>query len=222
MGRILLIDNYDSFVFNLARYFERLGQRTTVVRNDQIDAAGVRAFAPQAIVLSPGPCTPRQAGASLAIVRELHGTFPILGVCLGHQAIAEALGGRVKRAATPMHGRISNVYHDSRGVFAGLPNPLICGRYHSLVVDEPTLPATLEVTARTADGVVMAMRHSEHPVIGVQFHPESILTECGYQLLAGFLEQAGIERPATAPAGEYQRVLAEATEPDEPDLPITF
>lgn len=190
---ILLIDNYDSFVFNLARYFQRLGHAVRVVRNDQIDAAGVRALTPAAVVLSPGPCAPEQAGASIEIVRELHAELPILGVCLGHQAIAAALGGRVQRAREPVHGRSSRVFHAGQGVLAGLPNPFLACRYHSLVVDEASLPDGLEVTGRTADGVVMAIEHCQRPVVGVQFHPESILTQSGYTLLANFLHRAGLE-----------------------------
>jgi anthranilate synthase/aminodeoxychorismate synthase-like glutamine amidotransferase len=196
---ILVIDNYDSFVFNLARYFERLGQRTQVARNTAIDAAQVRAMRPDAMVLSPGPCAPEQAGRSLELVRELYAELPILGVCLGHQIIAEALGGRVVRAAEPVHGRSSKVFHDGRGVFAGLPSPIVAARYHSLVVEESSLPAMLEVCARTEDGTIMAIRHRELPVVGLQFHPESILTESGYPLLAGFLRLTGLPVPATVP-----------------------
>jgi len=196
---ILLVDNFDSFVYNLARYLERLGQETRVVRNTAIDAAGVRAIGPDAVVLSPGPCTPRQAGCSLEIVRELHQEVPILGVCLGHQAIAEALGGRVVRAAEPMHGRSSPIHHDGRGVFHGLPSPIVGCRYHSLVVDEASLPDCLEVSARTDDGTVMALRHRPLPVVGLQFHPESILTDRGYPLLAAFLRLARLSVPARLP-----------------------
>lgn len=196
---ILLIDNYDSFVFNLARYLTQLGHRTRVVRNTAIDVAGVRAMRPRAMVLSPGPCTPRQAGCSLELVRQLHREMPILGVCLGHQAIAEALGGRVVRANEPVHGRTSPVYHDGRGVFAGLSNPVVACRYHSLVVDEASLPDCLEVSARTRGGVLMGLRHRTLPVVGLQFHPESILTETGYRLLAGWLRLAGLETPRSLP-----------------------
>jgi anthranilate synthase/aminodeoxychorismate synthase-like glutamine amidotransferase len=196
---ILLIDNYDSFVHNLARYFERLGQRTVVVRNDAIDAAGVRSMRPLAVVLSPGPCTPQQAGSSIELVRQLHREAPILGVCLGHQAIAVALGARLIRAAEPMHGRSSPIEHCGRGIFAGFPSPLTVGRYHSLVVDELSLPAELEVTARTTVGTIMALAHREFPVVGVQFHPESILTDCGYELLAAFLKMAGGDSPTEIP-----------------------
>ena len=196
---ILLIDNYDSFVHNLARYFERLGHATHVVRNTAIDTAGARALSPEAIVLSPGPCTPQQAGCSLQLVRELYTELPILGVCLGHQTIAEALGGRVVRAREPVHGRSFSIRHDGRGVFAGLPERIIGSRYHSLVVEEATLPACLEVSARTDDGTIMALRHRRLPVVGLQFHPESILTDTGYALLAGFLRLAGLAVPADVP-----------------------
>lgn len=196
---ILLVDNYDSFVHNLARYFQRLGHETRVVRNDAIDVAGVRALRPDAVVLSPGPCTPERAGCSIELVRDLHEELPILGVCLGHQAIAAALGGRVVRAVEPVHGRASDVFHDSRGIFTGLPNPLRACRYHSLAVEESTLPDCLDVTAHTADGVVMALAHRQLPVVGVQFHPESILTNTGYEMLAGFLRLAGLKAPAPTP-----------------------
>lgn len=200
---ILLIDNYDSFVFNLARYFQRLGQPTHVVRNTEIEPAMIRQLRPQAIVVSPGPCTPRQAGCSLEVIRQFHQEIPILGVCLGHQAIAEALGGRIIRALEPVHGRVSPILHHGRGVFAGLPNPLSGCRYHSLVVDEASLPECLEVTARTEDGTVMALEHRAYPVVGLQFHPESILTEAGYPLLAAFLRQAGLAVP-TVPTLEEE------------------
>jgi anthranilate synthase component 2 len=196
---ILLVDNYDSFVHNLARYFQRLGQETHVVRNTAIDVAGVRRLGPEAIVLSPGPCTPRQAGCCLEVVRQFHQEVPILGVCLGHQAIAEALGGRVVRADQPMHGRTSQIWHDGRGIFSGMSNPIVGCRYHSLVVDEARLPDCLEVSARTGDGTVMALRHRRLPVVGLQFHPESILTASGYRLLAAFLGLAGLTVPARLP-----------------------
>jgi anthranilate synthase/aminodeoxychorismate synthase-like glutamine amidotransferase len=196
---ILVIDNYDSFVHNLARYFQRLGHQTHVARNTALDAAQVRAMRPDAMVLSPGPCAPRQAGRALELVRQLYAELPILGVCLGHQIIAEALDGRVVRAAEPVHGRSSKVFHDGRGVFAGLPSPIVAARYHSLVVQESSLPAELEVCARTEDGSIMAIRHRQLPVVGLQFHPESILTESGYALLAGFLRLAGLPVPAALP-----------------------
>ena len=196
---ILLIDNYDSFVFNLARYFERLGQPCVVVRNDRIDVAEARAMRPDAVVLSPGPCAPGDAGRSLELVRAMHRETPILGVCLGHQTIAEAMGARITRAGEPMHGRASRVRHDGRGVFQGLPNPLVVGRYHSLIVERQSLPECLEVTATADSGEVMALRHRTLPLVGVQFHPESVLTDCGYALLAGFLRRAGL-MPTADPA----------------------
>lgn len=202
---LLLIDNYDSFVFNLARYFQRLGQTTQVVRNTAIDAAGVRAIRPDAVVLSPGPCTPREAGCSLEVVRELAGETPMLGVCLGHQVIAEALGGRILRAPEPVHGRTSRIHHDGQGLFADLPNPIVGCRYHSLVVDRASLPACLEVNAWTDDGTVMAIRHHRRPVFGLQFHPESILTDSGYPLLAAFLKAAGLPAPCPMPGIEGER-----------------
>jgi len=202
---ILLIDNYDSFVHNLARYFERLGELTQVVRNTAVDAAAVREMQPSAIVLSPGPCTPAQAGCSLDVVRACHPEIPMLGICLGHQAIAVALGARLVRARQPLHGRASLVYHDGRGIFAGLASPLMAGRYHSLMVEEASLPDALEVCARTEDGTIMALRHRQRPVVGLQFHPESILTEAGYPLLAGFLRLAGLAVPDKVPTLRDER-----------------
>jgi anthranilate synthase/aminodeoxychorismate synthase-like glutamine amidotransferase len=213
---ILLIDNYDSFVHNLARYFERLGQRTLIVRNDEVDVAAVRAMKPATIVLSPGPCTPQEAGASLDIVRAFHTEIPILGVCLGHQVIAEALGGRIVRAVVPVHGRASQIRHDGTGIFSAVPSPLAVGRYHSLVVDPTTLPFDLRRTAWTDDDVLMAFAHSRLPVFGVQFHPESILTECGYDLLANFLRLAGL----TAVADSKILVRSELVEPTAPRSPL--
>lgn len=192
---ILLIDNYDSFVHNLARYFVRLGHETLVLRNTQIEPADVPRLRPAAIVLSPGPCRPCQAGCTVEIVRRWYRKLPILGVCLGHQAIGEALGGSVVRAE-PIHGRASLIWHDGRGVFAGLPAPIEAARYHSLVVDRSTLPKDLEVSAWTEEGLVMALHHRNLPVVGLQFHPESILTTWGYALLAAFLRLAGL--PVTA------------------------
>lgn len=189
---ILLIDNYDSFVFNLARYLQRLGQQTHVVRNTATDVDGIRRLAPRALILSPGPCTPDQAGCSVDAVRCLHAELPILGVCLGHQAIARAFGARVVPAAEPVHGRASEIFHDGRGIFSGLPDPIVGCRYHSLVVDEASLPSCLEVTARTRDGSIMALEHRSYPVVGLQFHPESILTDAGYPLLAAFLRMSGL------------------------------
>lgn len=206
MKPLLVVDNYDSFVFNLARYLKRLGQETRVFRNTAIGVGEVRRLAPAAIVLSPGPCAPKQAGCSLALVREFCGQLPILGVCLGHQAIAEALGGRIVRAPEPVHGRVSAVYHDGRGVFEGLPSPLQGCRYHSLIVEPASLPDCLEVCATTQDGIVMAIRHRQFPVVGLQFHPESILTEMGYAVLANFLRLAGLPVPAAVPSWESEFV----------------
>ena len=202
---ILLIDNFDSFVFNLSRYLRLLGQETLVERNNAIDADAIVRMRPDAVVISPGPCTPQKAGCSLEVVRRLHERMPILGVCLGHQVIAEALGGRVVRAAEPVHGRSSRIHHDGRGIFDGLPEQITAGRYHSLVVEESTLPAELEISARADDGTIMALRHRRLPVVGVQFHPESILTETGYAVLAGFLRLAELElaHPVPTAASEF-------------------
>lgn len=199
---ILLIDNYDSFVHNLARYFAEIGCATTVVRNDEISVADIAAMHPQALVLSPGPCTPAEAGVCIEAVQKLGAYLPVLGVCLGHQAIAAALGGRIAQAAEPVHGRTSLVEHTGSGLYEGLPNPLRVTRYHSLVVEESSLPETLDVTARTADGLVMAVEHREWPVFGVQFHPESVLTEGGRRLLANFLRLGGLE-VAACPQDEF-------------------
>jgi anthranilate synthase/aminodeoxychorismate synthase-like glutamine amidotransferase len=219
---ILVIDNYDSFVFNLARYFCRLGQTVEVVRNGAMDPNTLRHMRPLAIVISPGPGTPQDAGCSLSIVRELGEQFPILGVCLGHQAIGVAFGARLARAAQPMHGRTSWIRHNGRGVFAGIPSPLRVGRYHSLVIEEDQLPPCLEVTARTEDGVVMALAHRERPVVGVQFHPESILTDCGFQLLASFLRMAGIATLPPAALFEYELVPPPSRHVILPSGPVTF
>jgi anthranilate synthase/aminodeoxychorismate synthase-like glutamine amidotransferase len=186
---ILVIDNYDSFTFNLVQALGELGVEVEVHRNDAIDVAGVRARAPEAVVLSPGPCTPTEAGISVPLVQALSGTLPILGVCLGHQSIAHAFGGTVRRGRTVMHGKTSVLRHPGRGLFAGLPDSLVVGRYHSLVVDAESLPPELEATAyATDDGEVMALRHRQHPTVGVQFHPESVLTPDGPSILRNFLE----------------------------------
>jgi para-aminobenzoate synthetase component II len=183
---ILLIDNYDSFVYNLARYVSVLGFQYKVVRNDTISLDDIEKISPSHIIISPGPCTPNEAGISLSLIKKFGGKIPILGVCLGHQAIAQAYGGRVERASKPTHGKASWITHTERGIFSGIKNPLKVGRYHSLIADG--LPDELSVTARTEEGEVMALQHVKHPVYGVQFHPESILTECGYDLLRNFLE----------------------------------
>ncbi|WIG57210.1 MAG: aminodeoxychorismate/anthranilate synthase component II [Rhodanobacteraceae bacterium] len=192
---LLLIDNYDSFTFNLAQYLGELGQDVKVLRNDMVYVAGIRALAPERIVISPGPGTPDQAGVSLALIRDLAGAIPILGVCLGHQAIGQAFGGKVIRAKEIMHGKTSPVRHRGEGVFAGLPDPFEATRYHSLVVERASLPDCLEITAWTehADGSfdeIMGLRHKALPIEGVQFHPESILTRHGHDLLRNFLQQA--------------------------------
>ncbi len=219
---LLLIDNYDSIVFNLARHFERLGQATRVVRNDTITIDQIETIEPEAIILSPGPCTPSEAGCSLEIVRRLHGRVPILGICLGHQAIGAAFGAQVVRAPQPVHGRTSEIYHTGGSVFAGLASPMLGCRYHSLVVDEYTLPECLEVTARTADGVIMALAHRKLPVVGLQFHPESILTLGGYELLAGFLRIAGIERSAVLPSRASELAGPDVPPAALPTAPVTF
>ncbi|MBM3970444.1 MAG: aminodeoxychorismate/anthranilate synthase component II [Planctomycetes bacterium] len=203
---ILLIDNYDSFVFNLARYFRELGQDVSVVRNDRITITEVAAMQPAAIVLSPGPCTPNESGICVEVVRQLGSRIPLLGVCLGHQTIAAALGGEVVRAAEPFHGRTSLVEHDAQRLFAGLPNPLTATRYHSLIVSEAALPACLRPTARTLDDVLMAFEHTCWPTFGVQFHPESVLTTGGHRLLRNFLDLADITRPDALEAGELDRL----------------
>ncbi|NOX53887.1 MAG: aminodeoxychorismate/anthranilate synthase component II [Planctomycetes bacterium] len=201
---ILILDNYDSFVFNLSRYLVEMGCDTDVVRNDAVTVADIVRRRPAALVISPGPCTPREAGVSVVAVAELVGQAPILGVCLGHQVIAAALGGRVVRAPEPVHGRTSAIHHRGRRLFDGLPNPLRATRYHSLIVEEASLPECLTVTARTADGLIMAVEHRQHPVFGIQFHPESVLTERGHQLLANFLREAGIAA-ATRPFDRDER-----------------
>jgi anthranilate synthase/aminodeoxychorismate synthase-like glutamine amidotransferase len=218
---VLLIDNYDSFVHNLARHFRRLGQATHVVRNDAITLDEVVRLAPRAIVLSPGPCTPNEAGCSLDLVRQLGEKIPILGVCLGHQTIAAALGGKVIRALRPLHGQSSRIEHNERGIFAGLPSPLDVGRYHSLIVERESLPAELEVTAQTDDGVIMGLAHREWPVFGVQFHPESILTSHGYGILENFLRRAGVSIEQSKPITENERPPIAATGP-LPAGPVTF
>ncbi|HUN57073.1 MAG TPA: aminodeoxychorismate/anthranilate synthase component II [Candidatus Binataceae bacterium] len=189
--KILMIDNYDSFTYNLVQYLGELGAETIVKRNDAIDVAGARSLKADAIVISPGPCTPSEAGISLAILREMAGEKPMLGVCLGHQCMAEAFGGKVVRAARLMHGKTSPVLHDGKGVFAGLSNPLEAMRYHSLLVENMRIPSCLEVSARTAEGEVMGLRHREYAIEGVQFHPESIGTPEGKALLQNFLNGAG-------------------------------
>jgi anthranilate synthase component 2 len=189
---VLVVDNYDSFTFNLVQRLGELGARCAVVRNDTATVDAIEARAPAALVISPGPRTPADAGISVELVRRLGARVPLLGVCLGHQAIGEAYGGRVVRAERIMHGKLSLVHHGGTGLFAGVPDPFSATRYHSLVVEEASLPPELEVTARTEDGVVMGLRHRRHPVAGVQFHPESIGTAAGYRILENFLEMASV------------------------------
>ena len=186
-ARVLVIDNYDSFVYNLVQELGELGAEPVVHRNDAIDIAGIRAASPDAILISPGPGRPEDAGISMAVVTELAGTYPILGVCLGHQVIGQVYGGRVVSAPTLMHGKTSSVHHDGRSLFSGLPDPFVATRYHSLVVDPDTVPDVLDVTATTPDGVIMGLRHRTLAVEGVQFHPESLLTPSGPALLSNFL-----------------------------------
>ena len=185
---ILVIDNYDSFTYNLVQFLGEMGADLQVIRNDQTTLADIQAMQPTHIVVSPGPGTPDDGGVSLDVIKQLGATTPILGVCLGHQCIGQAYGGVVHRAAQLMHGKISMIYHNDDGIFAGLPNPFEATRYHSLVVEEMTLPEVLQVTAHTEEGVIMGLRHREYPVYGVQFHPESILTTYGPKLLRNFLD----------------------------------
>lgn len=187
---VLVIDNYDSFTYNLVQYLGELGQQVRVVRNDEVSVEEIEHISPEYIIISPGPCTPNEAGISLDVVRRLAGKIPILGVCLGHQAIGQAFGGKVIRAKEVVHGRTSRVFHDDKGLFAGLPNPFEATRYHSLVVERSSLPDCLEITAKTWDDEVMGLRHKSMPVEGVQFHPESFLTKVGKDLLRNFLRLA--------------------------------
>lgn len=184
---LLMIDNYDSFTFNIVQYFGQLGEDVQVHRNDRITLAEIETLRPERLVISPGPCSPDEAGISVSAIKQFAGKIPILGVCLGHQSIGAAFGGKVVRSAALMHGKTSAINHDGKEIFAGLPNPFMATRYHSLIVDRPTLPDCLEVTAWVENGEIMGLRHKELPVWGVQFHPESILTECGLDLLKNFL-----------------------------------
>ncbi|MDR3748457.1 MAG: aminodeoxychorismate/anthranilate synthase component II [Acidobacteriota bacterium] len=191
---VFVLDNYDSFTYNLVQYLGELGAEVVVRRNDELTVEEVEALKPDRILLSPGPCTPGEAGILVPLIRYMAGKVPIFGVCLGHQAIGEAFGGDVVRAHNLMHGKTSLVEHDSKGIFAGLPTPLTCTRYHSLIVAEKSLPGELEVTARTPETggsggtVIMGLRHRRLPIEGVQFHPESVLTECGHEMIRNFLE----------------------------------
>jgi len=184
---ILVVDNYDSFTYNLVQYLGELGAEMRVVRNDAITPQEALELAPDRVVISPGPCTPKEAGVSTQIIRAFAGRVPVLGVCLGHQCIGAVYGAQIVRAPRLMHGKTSEIYHDGQGLFAGLPNPFTATRYHSLVIAPESLPACLQVTARTDRGEIMGVRHREHAVEGVQFHPESVLTQAGKQLLANFL-----------------------------------
>lgn len=190
---ILVIDNYDSFAYNLVQYLGELGGEPVVYRNDAIAIEQIEAMAPSHVIISPGPCTPLEAGISNDVVRYFRGKIPILGVCLGHQCIGYVYGGLIKRAAIPVHGKDSLIIHDGETVFRGLPSPLVGGRYHSLVVDAGTVPASLEVSARTGDGIIMGVRNRRDMVEGIQFHPESILTDTGHDILANFLSFPGQE-----------------------------
>jgi anthranilate synthase component II len=185
---LLMIDNYDSFTYNLVQYFGELGEEVKVFRNDEITLEEVVALAPDRIVLSPGPCTPNEAGITLPLIKDLSGRIPMLGVCLGHQAIGQAFGGKVVRARQVMHGKTSQIEHSGRGVFKDLPAGFVATRYHSLVIEQESIPPCLEVTARSEDGEIMGVRHKDLAVEGVQFHPEAILTEHGHQLLKNFLQ----------------------------------
>jgi anthranilate synthase component 2 len=195
---ILVIDNYDSFTYNLVHYLNELGAETLVHRNDAITVEEALGLKPQGVLLSPGPCTPNEAGICLALLEAAAPDLPIFGVCLGHQAIGQAYGGEVIRAKAVMHGKTSAIHHTGQGVFKGLKNPFTATRYHSLSVEKQDLPADLEVTAWTDDGEIMGVQHRTRPVHGVQFHPESIATECGHELLANFLDLAGVRRLAQA------------------------
>ncbi|MGD1152590.1 MAG: aminodeoxychorismate/anthranilate synthase component II [Syntrophales bacterium] len=185
---ILMIDNYDSFTYNLVQYLGQLDQAVTVYRNDEITLEDIRNIAPEAIFLSPGPCTPKEAGITVDVIREFHKSTPIMGVCLGHQAIGYAFGGNVVRAGRLMHGKTSPIINDGKTIFKGLPNPFIAGRYHSLLIEEASLPSCLMISARTEEGEIMGVRHQEYVVEGIQFHPESILTPQGKRILRNFLE----------------------------------
>ena len=184
---ILLLDNYDSFTYNLAQYLGELGCTLEVHRNDKISVEQIVRRKPERIVISPGPCTPQEAGISIELIQKLAGKFPILGVCLGHQAIGAAFGGKIVRAPRLFHGKTSQIEHNGKGIFRSVPNPLTATRYHSLIVERKSLPRSLAITAETSDGVIMGLRHKRYPIEGVQFHPESVLTECGKKILQNFL-----------------------------------
>jgi para-aminobenzoate synthetase component II len=209
--RVLVVDNYDSFVYNLAQYLGELGAEPVVARNDSLQLESVEALAPLGVLISPGPGRPELAGISVALVEAFAGRLPLLGVCLGHQAIAHAFGARVVPAPELLHGKTSEVSHDGRGIFDAMPQPLVATRYHSLVVEEASLPEELEVSARAADGTVMALRHRASAVDGVQFHPEAVLTEAGHHLLANWLAAHGLPSALEAAAARRPPVAAAAT-----------
>ena len=219
---ILLIDNYDSFVHNLARYFQRLGQETSVVRNDRVNIRQIADHKYEAIVISPGPKTPTTSGQSLAVIEQFHLQIPILGICLGHQCVATVLGSRIVRAREPVHGRCSEIFHDGQRELAKLSNPFMAGRYHSLVVDSEDLPGCLEVSATSTEGTVMGVRHRDMPVFGWQFHPESIMTTEGFRLLAGFLREAKLSCAESLPTNELVLPIEHATSLDSSARPVTF
>ncbi|UQZ84934.1 Aminodeoxychorismate/anthranilate synthase component 2 [Paenibacillus konkukensis] len=191
---ILVIDNYDSFTYNLVQYLGELGEQVEVRRNDEIDLAGIEALKPNHILISPGPCTPNEAGISLALIEHFKGRIPILGVCLGHQSIGQAFGGEVIRAERLMHGKTSPIYHDGKTLFKGLPSPFTATRYHSLIVKRETLPDCLEISAETSEGEIMGLRHKEYAIEGVQFHPESIITDHGLTILRNFLNETAVKQ----------------------------
>lgn len=191
---ILVLDNYDSFTYNLVQYLGELGEEVKVYRNDEIDISGIKELAPDHILISPGPCTPNEAGISLEVITTFKGIIPIFGVCLGHQAIGQAFGGKVIRAERLMHGKTSPIHHHGTSVFEGLPSPFTATRYHSLLVERESLPECLEITAETEEGEVMGLRHKDYPIEGVQFHPESIITDHGHQMLRNFLKQSQLKK----------------------------
>jgi anthranilate synthase/aminodeoxychorismate synthase-like glutamine amidotransferase len=209
---ILLIDNYDSFVYNLARYVRELGDEPLVRRHDAIEVDEILALAPSHVIISPGPCSPKEAGISTEVVRQIGPRIPILGVCLGHQCIGAAYGGEIVRAGTPMHGKTSRIHHQGTGLFSGLPSPFTATRYHSLVIAPASIPPSLTVTATSEDGEIMAVQHADHPVYGVQFHPESVLTEHGYRLLDHFLHGVPAT-PRAVPRAADSALVANQPEP---------
>lgn len=221
---ILLIDNYDSFVYNLARYVRELGEEPLVRRHDAVGVDEIASLAPSHIIISPGPCSPREAGISTEVVRRFGDRIPVLGVCLGHQCIGAAYGGEIVRAGAPMHGKISRIHHSGTGLFSGFPNPFMATRYHSLVIAPKSVPSCLQVTATSEDGEIMAVQHADHPVYGVQFHPESVLTEHGYRLLDHFLHGVPVTpRPVPQAAdgalpSDYSKRSTLASAPPPADL----